>query len=141
MASDGQQRLMLVLAVQVHQPVADLLQLRHRRRAAHDAAGRLAACRHLAREEEPAVLDLEAHLLHQPQQVRRTADVEDRVQDRPIRAAAHHLGPGASAQDQVQGVYNDGLARAGFACQYIEARLELQVQAVNNGEVADGQGL
>ena len=54
----------------------------------------------------------------------------------PRRALSHHAGVGSCAQRQLQGVDQDGLARAGLAGQHGETRAELQFQLAHDHEIA-----
>ena len=63
--------------------------------------------------------------------------IEDGLYHRPLLARADEVRAGAHAQRGVDGVDEDGLARAGFAREDVEARPEFQVQPFNQRKVAD----
>ena len=65
--------------------------------------------------------------------------LEDRLDRRGLLAGADEVGGGAAADEQPDGADEDRLARPGFAGQDVQARLELELEPVDDGEVADGQ--
>ena len=133
-----QQRLVRVLAVHVEQELAEFAQLRQRHRGTVDV--RLAAA---AGVDGPA---------HQHARFVRVADVlrphpldhrgsgaELGADLRARRAFAHHVGVGALAEREQQGVDEDGLARAGLAGEHGEAGREVEFERLDDDEVADCQ--
>ena len=130
---------MRVLAVEVDEPLAQLLQLRERGGAAVDPRAALALRVEHAAQQHVAVVGRDA-LLRQP-----GADA-GRVRDRELggelgarraRAELAHLE--TVAEQQAQRVEQDRLARAGFAGEHREARRELDVERLDDDEIADGQ--
>ena len=133
------QKLLIVLSVDIGQPGREILQQRHRHRAAADEGARLAAGQNLALDEQLAILDLEAGGLQQPADGGLVADVEDAGHARAGFAGADHVGRGAAAQQQAEGIHHDGFAAAGFAGQQIEPGVEADAQALDHGVVFDHQ--
>ena len=64
--------------------------------------------------------------------------LEDRLDGRGVLAGADEVGGGAAADEQADRADQDGLAGAGFAGQDVQARLELELEPVDDGQVADG---
>ena len=58
-----------------------------------------------------------------------------------LRAFAHHGTVGTLAQGQLQGVDQDGFARPSLSSQCSEARRKLQIELVNNHEIAQRDAL
>ena len=56
-----------------------------------------------------------------------------------LGAVAYDLGTRPAAGDQLQRVHEDGLACAGLAGQHREPRAQLQLDGVDDGEIADLQ--
>ncbi|OIQ87792.1 hypothetical protein GALL_303230 [mine drainage metagenome] len=130
------QTLPRVLAVDVDQPLAGGAQLRQRRRAAVDEGARAPL-----RVDQPAQQHLVAAfkaLLVQPfgqlgRRIKRGRDLGPRA------AGAQHRRVAALAQRQLQRIDQDGLAGAGFAGEHAEAGAELEVDFVDQHEVAQMQ--
>ena len=59
----------------------------------------------------------------------------------PARAFAHHAGVAAAAEGELQGVDQDRLAGAGFAAEDGEAGAELDLEGVDDHEVADREAM
>jgi len=55
----------------------------------------------------------------------------------PLGTGAYHIGAGAAAGQQLQGIDNDGLAGAGLAGQHGQATAEFDFNAVDDREIAD----
>ena len=56
-----------------------------------------------------------------------------------LGAMAHHFGTGAAAGEQLQRIHQDGFAGAGFAGEHGQSRAQLQLERIDDGEVADMQ--
>ncbi len=69
-----------------------------------------------------------------------SGDVEDRLHRATVAAAADERAVRPLAQGEVQGADEDGLPRAGLACDDVVARLQLERQVGHEGEVLDAQG-
>ena len=67
------------------------------------------------------------------------ARFEDRVHGGDVPTGANQILCGSSAEQQADGFNEDGLSGAGFPGQHREARRELELQFVNDDEVADRQ--
>jgi hypothetical protein len=64
-------------------------------------------------------------------------DVEERLELSRFGARSHHVRGRAAAQDQIDGVDDDGFAGAGFAGEDCQPRVETDVEVVDDGKVAD----
>ncbi len=139
MLTFAQQRQVLALAVHIDQQTADLAQQRGGHRPAVDARHRPAVGAHFAgQHEEIGVIAFQAVLgqqRHDPG--RRRPKLERALDFGALRAGAHHIGRRAIPEQEVDGVDDDGLARAGFAGEHIEARRENQIEPIDDGQVAD----
>ena len=131
------ERLMRVLAVQVDEPLAQVLQVRQRRRPAVDprAASPL-------RVEDPAqqhFVPVAGELLLGQPGIDRwcVAGVEHRREFGALGARAQLAQFEAVAQQQRQRVEENRLARAGLACQDREAAFELDVEGGNDDKIAN----
>jgi hypothetical protein len=132
------QRLKFVLTVDVHQQLAELAQSLQRHHLAIDERARTAiAPGDPAQDAFTVALDL----------VRRqpgkggfvAANIESRAHLGALAAVTHDIRRGAATARQRQGIDDDGLARTGFAGERNESRAELELELVDDGEVADSQ--
>ena len=133
----AQQGLMGVLAVHVDQQFAQFTQLGERGRAAVDP-GAAASARLDHAAQQYGVLGSDAGFV-EPGCGRRVhaklgADFGAR------RAFAHHVGLGALAERELQGVDQDGLAGARLAGEHGVAGRKIELERVDDHEVADGEG-
>ena len=64
---------------------------------------------------------------------------EDGLNRRGVFAGADEVGAGAAADEQVDGLDEHGLARAGFAGEDVEARFELDLESVDDRQVAHAE--
>jgi hypothetical protein len=69
----------------------------------------------------------------------RDRKLEERFDDRLVRAVAQHLGAHPSAEDEVESVDEDGLARAGLAREHVQARAKADLDGVHDREARDSQ--
>ncbi|MNS80909.1 hypothetical protein D3C72_1146060 [compost metagenome] len=138
-----QQQLVGVLAVDVHELVAHLAQLGQRGRRAVDE--RLAtAARIDGAAQQHGAFAVQAGLvagqltLGQPG-VERCVRAEGGADACAGAAFAHHAGVGAFAEHQGQCIDQDGLAGAGLAGEDGKAGGEVEVERIDDDEIADGQ--
>ena len=126
----AQQQLVLVLAVNVQQLLAELAQQRDRHRAAVDGG----AAASLGGDRAPQdALGLLVGVLQIPfarpfQCPRAAAEVEFGAEFGPVAAVAHPLGVAAVAEQAADRVDQDRLAGAGLAGQHGHAGSEFQFQ-------------
>ena len=132
-----QQRLVRVLSVHVDQAFAQLAQLCQGHGRAVDE--RLAASGGVDRaaREQRAVVAGEL-VLHQPALNMLTGTKLGRDFG-ALRTLAHDVGVTAFAERQQQRVDQDRFSGAGFAAQHGEARREIQVERLDDHEIADRQ--
>ena len=113
----AQQRLVLVLPVDVEQEFARLAHLLHGGAAPVDEAARAPAAVHHAAQQAHALVALQFLLLQPLLQLRRIGDVEFRADLGALATRAHGGRIAALAQCQRQGIDQDGFARTGLAGQ------------------------
>ena len=140
LAAARQQRLVLVLAVDLHQQRGQRAQLRQRGRAAVDPGARAAVGAQGAPQlAAAAIVEL---LLAQPGQRRgRAVERELGVQLGALGAVADHAAVGAQPGQEAQRVDDQRLAGAGFAGHDGEPRPELELGGGDDGEILDRQTL
>jgi hypothetical protein len=137
----AQQALVLVLAVDLHEPLAELAQVGERRGGAVDEGPRAAVgADHAAQQALAGVVRVLHRLLAQPGARGEGSFERELGADLGLRLpGAHEGGVGAVAQHQAERVDQDRLAGAGFAGEHREAGRELEVERIDDGEVADPQ--
>ena len=133
---------MLPLSVDVHEPPADLAEQGRADGPPVDPRNRPPTGAHLACQHQPArLVSFQAMLGQQGRDPGRSGRVEPEC---PLDLRA--LGPGAHdilrrpvAQQQADGVDDDGLAGACLAGQHVEAGSEGQIQVLDDGEITNAQ--
>jgi hypothetical protein len=131
------ERLVLVLAVYVHQELAELAQLGQRRRPAVDIAPRASAGLDDAAHEAGALVARQV-VVRQPAPRRRLPGRIELAPDLgPLGAGPHDDGLGPGAQHHAERVDQDGLAGAGLPGEHREPGSELELQAVDDHEIAN----
>ncbi len=128
-----------VLAVDVHQEFAGFLELLGCGGPAVDEGPGTAAGFHHPAQQQDAVVAGQVVLLQPGVQAGHLVGGELGGHFGPRRAFPHHPRVGPLPQYQGQGAQQDGLAGAGLAGQRGKTGLELQVQALHQDEVGDGQ--
>ena len=118
-----EQRLMLVLAMDVQQPRADGPEGRGRDEPIVDEGPAPAPCRHLAAQHAFAAVGVLRHRLHH----------------RPLRAGPHQARRCPRPPQQAQGAHQDRLAGAGLAGQDREAGVQLELQAIDDRQVSNAE--
>ena len=131
---------MLVLAVKLDEEIPQALQQSHRGRGVVDEDAVPARPRQLALDDELAVREPVPGLVQQRGHRSRGLHFEQRLDHRRLFTAADQLGLSAGADDEQEGVHQDGLAGAGLPREHIEARRERQGHALGQLPV-DGLGL
>ena len=131
-----QQRLVRVLAVHVEEQLAQRLEPAHGHRTRVDEGPRApVGGDHAAHDAVAAVVQ---RLLLQPA-ARRLARLEHGVHLRAAGVAAHQPGPRALADGELQRIDQQRFAGAGLAAQDRHPRREIQLQVVDDGEVAHAE--
>ena len=118
-----EQRLMLVLPVQLDQSAAKLAERGRGRERVVDERAAAALRRDLAAHDDFVA----------------AVPLEDGLYGRGLFAGAHEVGARASADEQVDGFDEDRLSRAGFAGEDVEPRLELHLERFDHCEMANAQ--
>ena len=133
------ERLEFLLAMDVDQPLAEFAHGLRRQRLAIDVLARAPVAADHAPQDELAVVGGD-RLLFQPAADRRIrADLEGRRDLGALRAMAQRVGARAPAEREHHGVHDDGLAGAGLAGQGGQAAGQLELDGVDDREVADLQ--
>ncbi|MNJ34182.1 hypothetical protein D3C77_288820 [compost metagenome] len=131
----------LVLAVHLDQQGADLAQRRHPGRLVVDIGAAAAVGRdHAAQDQLLARRHIETALGQERDQGLVIGRGKDGGGRSLLGARPHQAGVGARAQGQAQSVEDDGLTGAGLARQHGQAVLDLQVEGVDEDDVADREG-
>ena len=112
---------MLVLAVEIDEHAGQFAQGRTRRERAVDERAAASLCGDLAAQEDLAAV----------------GRFEDGLECRCILAGPDQVGRGAPADEQPDGSHQNRLARPRLAGEHIEAGLELELQAVDDRQMAD----
>ena len=133
------ERLVRVLAVQVDEPLADLVQLRERRGPAVDPGATPALRVERPAQQERAVGRGEVVRSEPLGDARAIVHVERGGELGPVGARPELPQLETVAQQQREGVEQDRLARARLAGQHGEAAVELEVERFDDDEIADGQ--
>ena len=136
-----QQAAIVMLAVNLHQHRADLAQQPGGGGLIVDAGAAAAVGLHdPADHHRFAGLDLEPVLRQQRERTVVGAQIEGGRHHRLRRALPHQPAFGALAQRQPQRIEQDGFSGPGFPGQRAQPRLKIQVQCLDQHDVADGKG-
>ena len=133
-----EQRLGLVLAVEVHQERAELAEDRRGGRAAVDPGARAALGRDLAAHDDARVLDVEAERFDLAPGAAVEA-LEGAFDDRLGGAGTNAAARGPLAEEKSERVDEHGLAGAGLTGEDVEAGAEVEGDVGDGGEVADAE--
>jgi hypothetical protein len=126
----------VVLAMDLDQRRAQLLQrLDADRLVVDEGAGAAVGELHAAQDQRLVGCDFDA--VGQPPRGMAGRHLEHRGDLPLLRALTHQRGVAARAQRQREGVEQDRLAGAGLAGQHRQARGEIEVEPVNQHDVAD----
>ena len=123
----------------VHQTLADLLQNGKRHAATIDAGTTTAAAAgYLTADDQRAVLGLQTVLVEDAFEVCRQIlrKNEDALHERALGAATHRLRSQPISQQRADGVDQDGFAGARLAGDDIETGLPLDLEVIDDREVA-----
>ena len=130
---------MRVLAVEVDELFADVLQLRERRGPAVDPGAAPALRIERAAQQHLAVGRAEVVRGEPRGDARDVVRFEDGGELRALRTRPKLAELEAIAEQQGEGVEQDRLAGAGLAGQHREAAVELEIERFDDDEIADGQ--
>ena len=131
-----QQAVVFVLAMQIHQHLAQFAQQAGGRGLTVDkGAGRAIGADDAA---DDAFLGAVQFVFPQPALgLAGLAGVESHADFRLLRTVADHAAVGPVPQRQPQGIEQDRLARPGFPGEHRHARLKLEIELLDDGEVPD----
>ncbi len=130
---------MLVLAVHLHEVVAQPLEERDGDGRVVDERTMAARATELTPRHQHAVVGREPRLVERRGHGAARLDVEDRLDRRGVGVAPDHVRLGARPEDQQDRVDEHRLSGAGFAGQDVEPRAELHGDALDDGEVSDAK--
>ena len=135
------QAAIVVLAVQLHQERRQLAQQRDADGLVVDECLAAAIDFQLTLEDQRlARLDRDVGVVEQRGDAgRQRGELEARHHARPVLAGAHQPAVGPRAEHQAQRVEQDRLARAGLAGQHAQPAGEVEVQRLDQDDVADGE--
>ena len=136
MALGAEQRMLLVLSVDLHQRRADFAEALHRGEFAVDRHARASA----ALGDHPAHDQLAARAVAFARgQFRHRSlalELEQSLDDCFLLAGANHIGRRARAEQQSERAQDDRFAGAGLARKHVEAGAELEMSFLDDREVA-----
>ena len=118
-----EQHLVLVLAVEIDEAAAQIAQCGAGGEGAVDRGAAAALRRDFATDDHLAAV----------------RGIEDRLDAGAVLTGTDEFGRGTPPDQQADRPDEDGLAGAGFARQHVEARFEIEFQAVDDGKVPDAQ--
>src|SRR2546425_838737 len=133
-----EQALVLVLAVDLDERVPEALEQADRHRRVVDERAVAAAARELATHHDLALLHRESRLVERGRHAA-VGHGEHRFHGGALGVGADHVGRGAAAARQEEGVDQDGLAGAGLAGEDVEAGGEGDGNVLDDREVSDPQ--
>ena len=140
MTARREQPTIVMLAMDLDQPSAELAQQRGRNRLVVDAGAAAAVgLDDPAHDKGLAGLALEAVVGQQRGDHGIAVDLEARGHHRLRRAVTDQRGLGALAEGKPQSVEQDRLARTGFASERTEPSGEIEVERLDQHDVANGQ--
>src|SRR2546422_1035914 len=139
LAGGLEQALVLVLAVHLHEVVAQALEERDGDGRVVDEGTMAARATELTPGHKHAVVGREPRLVERRGHGAARLDVEDRLDRRGVGVAPDHVRLGARPEDQQDRVDEHRLSGAGFAGQDVEPRAELHGDALDDGEVSDAK--
>ena len=136
MAVLAQQRLMLVLAVDVDEQLADVAQITERGRPTIDVGASAALPRESAAERTIfAFIKLAG--LWPGQSIGQMADDKERADIGALGSRPYHAAIGTVAQAQAERIHEDGFTGAGFAGDHRKSRGKLQLEVLHDGKLTD----
>src|SRR5437667_412830 len=139
LAGGLEQALVLVLAVHLHEVVAQALEERDGDGRVVDERTMAARATELTPRHQHAVVEREPRLVECRGHGAARLDVEDRLDRRGVGVAPDHVRLGARPEEQQDRVDEHRLSGAGFAGQDVEPRAELHGDALDDGEVSDAK--
>ena len=139
MAGGMNQRLMLMLAMNIHQQGSQLLQGGQGHHDAGNTADIAPIGPQFPGDRHQTFVGLGPQFPGQRDGACVAGNVENRLHHRPVGTGANQVPIRPAAQGHAQAVHHDGLARAGFAGQHIKALAEFQGKGLNQGDVSDAQ--
>src|SRR5213083_2045158 len=139
LAGGLEQALVLVLAVHLHEVVAQPLEERDGDGRVVDERTMAARATELTPRHQHAFVGREPRLVERRGHGAARLDVEDRLDRRGVGVAPDHVRLGARPEDQQDRVDEHRLSGAGFAGQDVEPRAELHGDALDDGEVSDAK--
>ena len=134
-----QQRLVIVLSVQVDQQDAQSPEDGNGDQAAVDRAPVAPVAADLPPDDQPILLRVHADLRQQVPQLRVALSFEQPLDDRGLRTTPYGVRRGPAAENESQRADQDGLPGAGFTRKHVQSGGELDVHLVQERVVCDPQ--
>ena len=134
-----EERLRVVLAMEIHQLSSNLGEDAGRHRRSIDPGATATIRRDLALQNQRIFFDLDPPFVGERRDVLELADVEDAFHRRLVRSRANEIGTGALAEEKSQRTDDDRLAGAGFSGENVEARREWKGDLLDDRKIADAQ--
>ncbi len=134
-----EQRLRLVLTVQIDEEAADLGEDRGAHGAPIDPGARATGGGDLALEDDERLLRVDAPFVEKGRDLRPVGDVEHALHRGAFGTGTDQIRAGAFPEQQSQRTDDDRLARTRLTGEHIESARERQRQRFDDGEVPDAQ--
>ena len=131
--------LLVVLAVDIAEVLRQLAEQGGGHGTAACEGARLAASQDFAFDQQFAVLDLDAGGLQNRACGGRAGSFEDARNSGALGAGANHFRRGTAAEQQAQGVHDDGFAAACLPREQVEAAVKAHAQPLDDGIVLNYQ--
>ena len=132
-----EERLRVVLAMEIHQLSSNLGEDAGRHRRSIDPGATAAIRRDLALQNQRIFFDLDPPFVGERRDVLELADVEDAFHCRLVRARANEIGTRALAEEKSQRTDDDRLAGPGFSGKNVESRREWKRDLLDDRKIAD----
>ena len=117
----------------------EILEQRHGSRTAAHVRPRFAVRKNFALDQQLAVFRIKTGGLQNATDTPDTRKIEAARDAGARLARPNHVGRRAAAEKQSKGIHYDGFSAARLACQQIQARVETDAQAINDGIVLNGK--
>ncbi len=138
-ASGENNKLLIVLSVNIAQERRQILQQRHRYRPAAHERARFSARQNLALDQQFPVFHFQARGLQQAPHRRLVPHLKNSRHPRPALAGANHLRRRPSAQQQPQRIHHNRFPAARLPGQQIQARMKMDAQPLHHRIVLNHQ--
>ena len=128
------QELMLVLAMKVHEKVAEAAQLGQEHGPAVHERPALPVARELPAQDDLPFLGLDPRLSKRFQQIVARLEIEDSFHEALRLSRAQPVGIGPLPEEERDGAQDDRFSRSGLSGEHVERRIERELDAVHERE-------